>query len=78
MVRFVQAALIVAIAAVLGGCSDNSSQLEELRGNRDLVSSIGCKNRKHKFTGKLTFGQRADGAAVPAPVSLATSAPCTK
>jgi hypothetical protein len=43
-----------------------------------LVSSIGCKNKKHKFTGKLTFTDRADGAAVPAPVSLATSTSCKK
>ena len=47
-------------------------------GKHYLVSSVGCKNRKHKFTGKLTFGQRADGAAVPAPVDLKTSASCKK
>lgn len=43
-----------------------------------VVSSTGCQKRKHKFTGKLTFGQRADGAVVPAPVNLATSAKCSK
>jgi hypothetical protein len=43
-----------------------------------VVSSIGCKKRKHKFTGKLTFTNRADGAAVPAPVDIATSAKCSK
>jgi hypothetical protein len=48
------------------------------RGKNYLVSSRGCKNRKHKFTGKLTFTERADGAPVPGPVSLATSAPCKK
>ena len=48
------------------------------RGENYLVRSIGCANRKHKFTGKLTFTRRADGAAVPAPVDLATSAPCRK
>jgi hypothetical protein len=47
-------------------------------GKHYLVKSIGCKNRKHKFTGKLTFTERADGAAVPAPVDLATTAPCKK
>jgi hypothetical protein len=47
-------------------------------GSKYLVSSTGCKNRKHKFTGKLTFTQRADGAPVPPPVSLATNARCTK
>ena len=48
------------------------------RGKNYLVRSIGCKKRKHKFTGKLTFTSRADGAAVPGPVALATSAPCKK
>jgi hypothetical protein len=43
-----------------------------------LVSSTGCKNKKHKFTGKLTFTNRADGAVPPAPVSLATSTSCKK
>jgi glucose/arabinose dehydrogenase len=47
-------------------------------GKKYLVVSTGCKNKKHKFTGKLTFTQRADGAAVPPPVSLATTAPCKK
>ena len=47
-------------------------------GSHYLVSSNGCAKRKHKFTGKLTFGQRADGAAVPAAVPLATSARCSK
>jgi hypothetical protein len=48
------------------------------RGDNYIVSSSGCKNRKHKFTGKLTFSARADNAPVPAPVSLKTSAPCKK
>jgi hypothetical protein len=48
------------------------------RGDNYIVSSTGCKNRKHKFTGKLTFSARADNAPVPAPVSLKTSAPCKK
>lgn len=43
-----------------------------------VVSSTGCKNRKHKFTGKLTFTQRGDGAAVPPPVDIKTSANCKK
>jgi glucose/arabinose dehydrogenase len=43
-----------------------------------LVSSTGCKNRKHRITGKLTFTQRGDGAPVPAPVDLATTASCRK
>jgi hypothetical protein len=47
-------------------------------GKKYLVSSIGCKNRKHRFTGKFTFTERADRAPVPAPISLTTSAPCTK
>lgn len=47
-------------------------------GKHYLVSSTGCKSKKHKFTGALTFTNRADGAAVPAPVKLATSARCKK
>jgi len=47
-------------------------------GSKYLVSSIGCKKKKHKFTGSLIFGQRADGAVVPPPVDLKTSAKCKK
>ena len=47
-------------------------------GKNYLVSSTGCKNKKHKFTGKLTFTTRADGAPVPLPVSLADSTRCKK
>jgi hypothetical protein len=47
-------------------------------GKNFLVSSTGCQNKKHKFSGKLTFTTRADGAAVPPPVSLSTTAPCKK
>jgi glucose/arabinose dehydrogenase len=47
-------------------------------GKKYLVSSTGCKNRKHKFSGALTFTTRADGAPVPPPVKLATKAPCKK
>jgi hypothetical protein len=47
-------------------------------GKKYVVSSTGCKNKKHKFTGKLTFTTRADGAPVPPPVPLATSAKCSK
>jgi hypothetical protein len=48
------------------------------RGTNYVVSSVGCKNRKHKFAGKLEFTQRADGSQVPAPVLMATQAPCKK
>jgi hypothetical protein len=48
------------------------------RGKRYIVSSVGCKNGKHKFGAKLTFSARADGAPVPAPLSSTTTAPCTK
>jgi hypothetical protein len=43
-----------------------------------LVSSIGCKKKKHKFTGQLEFTNRADGKPVPGPVALATSTSCKK
>jgi hypothetical protein len=48
------------------------------KGKKYLVSSTGCSNKKWKFTGKLTFTARADGAAVPAPISASTSASCKK
>jgi hypothetical protein len=48
------------------------------KGKKYLVSSIGCKNHKHTFTGTLTFSQRLDGNPVPAPVSSKGSARCTK
>jgi hypothetical protein len=47
-------------------------------GKRYVVSSTGCKNRKHKFTGKLTFTARADGAPVPPPETSSTSVKCKK
>jgi len=47
-------------------------------GNKYLVSSVGCKKRKHKFTGSLIFTGRADGAVVPPAVSLKTSTRCSK
>jgi hypothetical protein len=48
------------------------------KGKRYLVSSVGCKNRKHKFNAKLTFSERADGAPVPDPVSASATARCKK
>lgn len=43
-----------------------------------VVSSVGCKKRQHKFTGKLEFSKRLDGAAVPADVGIRASAGCKK
>src|SRR5688572_10554505 len=37
MLRFVQAALFVAITAMLVGCSDHTGQLDSLRGNQQTV-----------------------------------------
>jgi hypothetical protein len=48
------------------------------RGKNYIVSSVGCKNRKHKFTGSLEFTARADGALVPAPVLMNSTANCRK
>jgi hypothetical protein len=48
------------------------------RGKNFVVSSVGCKNRRHKFSGSLEFTTRADGAAVPGPVLMNTQAPCKK
>jgi hypothetical protein len=47
-------------------------------GKHFLVSSLGCKKRKHKLAGALEFVERADGAAVPPAVQLATKASCKK
>jgi hypothetical protein len=48
------------------------------RGRNYIVSSVGCKNRKHKFSSKLTFSNRADNAPVPPPVSATATARCKK
>jgi hypothetical protein len=48
------------------------------RGNRYIVSSVGCKNRKHKFSAELTFSERADGTEVPGPLLARASRACTK
>jgi hypothetical protein len=48
------------------------------RGRNYVVSSVGCKNRQHKFRGSLEFSARADNAPVPAPVLMNASAPCRK
>ena len=48
------------------------------KGKRYLVSSVGCKNRKHRFGAKLTFSERADGNPVPDPISASATARCKK
>jgi hypothetical protein len=48
------------------------------RGKNNLVSSIGCKNRKHKVTGRLVFAQRTDTTVVPPPEALTDKVRCTK
>lgn len=48
------------------------------RGDNYIVSSVGCKNRTHKFRATLTFSDRADGAPVPDPVTTNDSASCRK
>ena len=48
------------------------------KGGKYLVSSVGCKNRKHKFAAKLTYSARRDGAVVPDPSFAATSVSCRK
>jgi hypothetical protein len=48
------------------------------RGKNYVVSSVGCKNRQHKFRGSLVFTERADKEPVPAPVLMNASAPCRK
>jgi hypothetical protein len=48
------------------------------RGKHYLVSSLGCKHKKHKLTGALEFVARADRAPVPPAQQLAASAKCKK
>ena len=48
------------------------------KGRKYLVSSVGCKNRKHKFSAKLDVLQRRDGAVVPAPSTATASSACRK
>jgi len=48
------------------------------KGKKYLVSSTSCKGKKWTFNGKLTFTNRADGAAVPGPIDADASAPCKK
>ena len=49
------------------------------RGKKYIVSSVGCKNRKHKFTGSMEFSARADAAPVPSgPTLIATDTSCRK
>ena len=47
-------------------------------GKKYIVSSTGCKNKKHKFSGSLTFGDRADLAPKPGPIALKTTSKCSK
>jgi hypothetical protein len=48
------------------------------KGKNSLVTSTGCKNRKHAVSGKLTFSQRIDGLPVPAPLTTKANARCSK
>jgi hypothetical protein len=47
-------------------------------GRNAIVSSIGCKNRKHKVTGTLEFATRFNGTPGPAAEALAENVRCTK
>jgi len=48
------------------------------KGKNYLVSSSGCKNKKHPITGVLTFTQRIDALPVPGPVTTKANAKCSK
>jgi hypothetical protein len=66
----------------VGGLDASLTGLKQVfsgkRGSNYIVSSVGCKKKKHKFGAKLTFSARADLAPVPPPLSATASAPCTK
>ena len=47
-------------------------------GKNAIVSSTGCKNKKHKVTGTLEFATRANGTPGPAPESLTEKVKCSK
>ena len=65
-----------------GGVDASLTGLDQVftakKGKKFLVSSIGCKGGKHKFTGKLTFTARADGAPVPPAETSSTRVKCKK
>jgi hypothetical protein len=48
-------------------------------GNKYLVSSTGCKNKKWKFTGQFGFAtDRIDGASAPPPMTFGDTVKCKK
>ncbi len=80
--RHLRITIPFALRQPVGGIDASLTGLQQTfsakRGKRYIVSSVGCKNRKHKFGAKLTFSARADKAPVPAPVSSTSVAPCSK
>ena len=80
--RHLRITIPFALRQPVGGLDASLTGLQQTfsgkRGKRYIVSSVGCKKRKHKFSGELTFATRADGAPVPPPVPLATRAKCSK
>ena len=48
------------------------------RGRNYLLRSTACKSRKHRYSAKLTFTARADGAPVPGPVTAKATSRCKK
>ena len=47
-------------------------------GKNSIVSSTGCKKKKHKVTGTLEFATRSNGTPGPAPQSLSEKVKCSK
>jgi hypothetical protein len=48
------------------------------RNGNYIVSSVGCRKRKHRISAELTFSERADGAPVPGVLSARDTAGCRK
>jgi hypothetical protein len=80
--RHLRITIPFALRQPVGGLDASLTGLQQVfsgkRGSRYIVSSVGCKRRKHKFSAKLTFSARADQAPVPEPLTSTTSARCTK
>jgi hypothetical protein len=66
----------------VGGVDASLTGLQQVfsgkRGKNYIVSSVGCRNRKHKFSAELTFSERADGAPVPGVLTAKDTSGCTK
>ena len=61
---------------VWAGLVDLETTMKAKRGNRILASTIGCKNKKHKFGARLEFADNT-GTGAPAPISVSAPSKCS-